>query len=129
MTQPGFIEGHFYKRDEIHNQIGGSKETYFPTLEGKVVCACLRQDLNPRAPEVILVGNKPNVVKAAIILSTQSGLIPVFIKDCPNSWRFEGMYSVDGYKTDAATIQKELINSGRENINGVLYLKKHIGLK
>ena len=43
-----------YSREYIHTVCGGSKQAFLPTKNGKVVAACLRPDLNPHAPEVIL---------------------------------------------------------------------------
>ena len=37
-----------------HTACGGSKQAFLPTKNGKVVAACLRTDLNPHAPDVIL---------------------------------------------------------------------------
>jgi len=128
MIQKMFVERNFYTRDQIHDQLGGEKQTYLPMLDGKVVCVCLTKEDNPKAPEVVLVGGEgKTIVKRAEILSNQVNSIPVFMKDCSNSWRCEGYYVADGYKTDAATIQKEIMGSGRTGVvAGILYLKKVI---
>jgi len=124
MTQKMFVERNFYTREYIHEKLGGGIQSYLPTSNGRVVCACLSKSLNPRAPEVILVGLGKIVVKTAEILGHQTDPIPIFVKESSNSWRFEGEYVSEGFKTDTATIQKEIVNSGREHVAGVLYLKK-----
>ena len=124
MSGQKFIEGEFYNRGQIHDQFGGSKQAYLPNSKGKVVCACLTPDLNPRAPEVVLVGIGIKVYSSAVMLAQQGGAIPVFMKDCSSSWRYEGLWSVEGFKTDDATVRKEMVGSGRDKISGVLYLKK-----
>ncbi len=124
MTQQTFVEGKFYTRIAIHQSLGGSIQSYLPTFDGKVVCACLSEALNPRAPEVVLVGSGKDVVGTAEVLGNQTDPIPVFMKEGVNSWRYEGMYVSGGFKTDATTIQKESVNSGRENLAGILYLNK-----
>jgi hypothetical protein len=43
-----------YSREFIHSVCGGGKQAFLPTKNGKVVAACLRTDLNPRAPDVIV---------------------------------------------------------------------------
>ncbi len=106
MTEGIFIERNFYTRQHIHEKLGGGIQSYLPTLNGNVVCACLSRTLNPRAPDVILVGSGTNVFKTAEILSRQTGPVPVFIKEAVNSWRYEGLYAVDAFKTDSAIIQK-----------------------
>jgi hypothetical protein len=121
-----FKEGKFYSRREIHEQLGGELEGYLPSSKGLIVCACFTPNLNPRAPEVILVGMGKKVMDRARTFADQVNPVPVFMKEGVNSWRFEGMYVCKGWATDVATIQRELINSGRENVSGVLYLQKNI---
>jgi hypothetical protein len=43
-----------YSRENIHQTVGGNKESFLPAYRGKIVAACLRPDLNPRAPEYIV---------------------------------------------------------------------------
>ena len=51
------IVGQSYTRQQIHDKVGGgSLQSYLPTRDGRVLCACLRLDTNPGAPEVILPG-------------------------------------------------------------------------
>nr|WP_186132790.1 hypothetical protein [Burkholderia gladioli] len=49
-----FEIGKEYSREDIHRITGGSKQAFLPVKGGKVVAARLRQDLNPRAPDVIV---------------------------------------------------------------------------
>ena len=50
-----FEIGKEYSREDIHQVTGGSKHAFLPVKGGKVVAARLRPDLNPHAPEVILL--------------------------------------------------------------------------
>lgn len=91
-----FKAGEAYTRSQIHAQVGGSIQSYLPTVQGRVVCACLKKKMNPGAPHIILVGNKPRVIQAALQLAEQSAPIPVFLKESPNSWGYVGLFSVLG---------------------------------
>ena len=76
-----FEYGNHYSRREIHERLGGSMQACFPHIDGQVVCACLRYDLNPEAPEVLLVGDGPDVREYGNVLCQQNAPIPIFIKD------------------------------------------------
>lgn len=60
-----FVISEAYTRDDIHKELGGSVQSFLPTVNGEVVCACLSRKMNPNAPHEILVGNKPLVMKSA----------------------------------------------------------------
>ena len=51
-----FKIGSEYTRDEIHGHLGGSIRSYLPTVLRHVVAACVKPELNPRAPNVVLCG-------------------------------------------------------------------------
>jgi hypothetical protein len=89
-----FNIGSEYTRDEIHNLLGGSKQSYLPTLSGRVVVACLKPNMNPRAPNVILCGKGKIIASAGAALATQQAPIPVFIKLGINRWEYKGEYKV-----------------------------------
>ena len=99
-----FIVGKVYTRDQIHELLGGSKQSYLPTVNNHVVCACLTKQLNPDGPFRILVGSGPIVVRSAELLVEQGGSIPVFVKQRVNEWRYTGLHSVERYTTDAKEI-------------------------
>jgi hypothetical protein len=83
-----------YTREFIHTACGGSKQAFLPTKNGKVVAACLRTDLNPHAPEVIICDGSASARAAGRTLSGQPGAIPVFIKMETDSFRFVGLFAV-----------------------------------
>lgn len=75
-----FEIGAEYTRDDIHAQCGGSKQAYPPAVAGKVVAVCVKPELNPHAPQVILCGQGPRIAAAGALLAKQAGVLPVFIK-------------------------------------------------
>jgi hypothetical protein len=83
-----------YTREFIHTACGGSKQAFLPAKNGKVVAACLRTDLNPHAPDVIICDGSASARAAGRALSGQEGAIPVFIKMETDSFRFVGLFAV-----------------------------------
>ncbi len=117
-----FIVGEAYTRENIHEELGGSVQSFLPTVGGQVVCACLSKNMNPNAPNEILVGNKPRVMQSAEQFSKQPTPVPVFMKEASNKWVYQGDYFVK-----KVTHRDECINSfdlaGREDIQIVLELE------
>jgi hypothetical protein len=94
-----FEKGKSYTREEIHAVVGGNKHSYLPRKKGKVVAACLRPDLNPDAPHIILCNSCPPERTAGEQLARQGGVIPVFLKENTSSWKFQGLFRVVGSET------------------------------
>jgi hypothetical protein len=103
IAKGGFLEafmdefevGKDYSREFIHTVCGGSKQAFLPTRQGKVVAACLRMDLNPQAPDVILCNSAASSRAAGRTLSRQAYPIPVFIRSETDRFRYVGQYAPD----------------------------------
>ncbi|MCW5771368.1 MAG: hypothetical protein KIT16_07010 [Rhodospirillaceae bacterium] len=119
-----FVVNKSYTRDEIHDVLGGSKQSFLPTVGGRVVCACLTRKLNPNVPAEILVGNGPKILRSAKILSAQSGKIPVFIKERSNFWVFVGEFSVDHSTDNRRDIEPLQAKAGRTDVRLIVFLKR-----
>jgi hypothetical protein len=119
-----FRVGSYYTRNLIHDALGGSTQSYLPTKDRHVLCACLTKKLNPKAPEVILVGDGPDITRVGEWLSEQSSAIPVFLKQRSNAWEYVGDYVVQSATTDAATITREAAIVGRNDVTRVVYMKR-----
>lgn len=109
-----FVIGREYTRNEIHDSLGGSKQSYLPTVDGHVVAACVRKDLNPRAPYVILCGRGPIISTAGTALAHQKGPIPFFIKRAVNRWEYVGDFSVKSSHSSGTTFNSLISGSGRK---------------
>jgi hypothetical protein len=88
-----FEIGKDYTRKNIHIVCGGNKQAFLPTRNGKVVAACLRSDLNPQAPEVILCDSGAAVRAAGRTLAMQTEAIPVFVKQATDRFRYVGHFT------------------------------------
>lgn len=82
-----------YTREDIHVQCGGNKQAFLPIYKGKVVAACLRSHLNPRAPEAIVCNTGSAARAAGRTLAKQREPIPVFIWQENDRWRYVGQYA------------------------------------
>ncbi|MGF6843294.1 hypothetical protein QF001_007189 [Paraburkholderia youngii] len=83
-----------YTREAIHSVCGGSKQAFLPAKNGGIVAACLRTDLNPQAPHVIICDGSASARAAGRTLAAQRNAIPVFIKIEVDSFRFVGLFTV-----------------------------------
>jgi hypothetical protein len=89
-----FEMGKDYTREHIHTVCGGNKQAFLPAKNGKIVAACLRPDLNPHAPEVIVCNTSASARAAGKTLAKQAGAIPVFIEQTTDRLRYAGDFAV-----------------------------------
>lgn len=119
-----FERGSVYTRLQIHDVLGGGVQSYLPRREGRVVCGCFTQALNPTAPDVVLVSDRPHVIRDAKIFASQQYPVPVFIKQATNCWEYVGNYIVERYSTDPAELLQLRRRVRRPLAVGALFLKK-----
>lgn len=108
-----FEIGREYTRDEIHAQVGGSKQSYLPIKNGAVVAACLKPQVNPRAPQVILCGRGERIAPAGHLLASQQHAIPVFLKRGTSRWEYLGLFKAASSHTSGAQFEALIEGSGR----------------
>jgi hypothetical protein len=85
-----FTIGECYSRVEIHCALGGSKVSCLPSVDGRLVAACLTLRFSPAAPTVVLCGQGPKTAPASRLLTLQREPLPIFIKKAANRWQFCG---------------------------------------
>ena len=115
-----------YTRDQIHAVVGGSKRSAIPTLNGAVVALCIRTDLNAKAPRELLCGVGPVRVKAANLLASTTGRVPVFIKTNVNQWDYKGLFCVAASHRSGPRFDAMVAGSGRllSSVSVAIELKK-----
>jgi hypothetical protein len=119
--------GQHYTREEIAAELGGGVIEYLPNVNGTIVCACLRLDYNPDAPNIILAGHGPEVQQSAEALCEQRGPIPIFIKRNTNAWEYVGDYKVERFSRESGVIAEQEARSGRigrDGISRVIYMRE-----
>ena len=114
--------GREYTRMQSHRMLGGGVQEYLPSVGGRIVCGCFRQDVNPLAPDVVFAGAGPRIRQTARWLCEQGGSIPVFLKRGVNRWQYVGDYSVRDWSEAPDVIAEQAQLSGREDITRVIYL-------
>ena len=115
-----------YTRDQIHAVVGGSKRSAIPTLNGAVAALCIRTDLNAKAPREFLCGVGPVRVKAANLLASTTGRVPVFIKTNVNQWDYKGLFCVAASYRSGPRFDAMVAGSGRllSSVSVAIELKK-----
>lgn len=117
--------GEFYSREEISHMFGGNPRTYLPRDGGDVVSGCLRTDLNPKAPDEVLVGHGKLRVSSAKRLVAQSKPIPVFLQRASSQWEFIGYYRGKNYSDVPAEVMPKARAANLDGqVAGVLYLER-----
>lgn len=119
-----FKVGQDYTRDEIHQRVGGSKETYLPMLNGDVVAACLTKDYNPLAPHVILCGDGRDIARFGARLAMQTAPVPVFMKRAVNRWEFLGYFKSRASFTSEPLFERLIEGSGRTDVTRAVILEE-----
>jgi len=115
-----FRRGEMYTRWQIHDQVGGALQSFLPTVDGRVVAACLRLDTNPDAPAVILPGTGPGIEGAAARLVAQRDAVPTFLKRAVNCREYVGMYGVKRSTADPDVIAPHARRARRTDITSLI---------
>jgi len=108
-----FDIGSEYTRNEIHSHLGGSKQSYLPTLSGRVVAACIKLEMNRQAPKVIICGKGKIIASAGAALAKQQEPIPVFIKQGINRWVYQGEFKVSASYSSGVHFESLVADSNR----------------
>lgn len=113
-----FNVGCEYTRDDIHDRLGGSKQSYLPTTSGRVVAACVKLEMNPQAPKVVLCGRGKVIATAGASLAKQHEPIPIFIKRGVNRWEYQGTFKVTAAHTSGPQFEA-LVAASKRNPSDV----------
>ena len=97
-------------------------DDFIRTAKGRVVGLALRLDLNPDAPDVIIVGKGIRRELRARLVASQGGTAPTYLKRGVNAWEFVGDYGPYVYKDDAATVQRLVKLRKPNSVAGGLFL-------
>ena len=116
--------GRAYTRGDINSILGGGIVEYLPHVDGQVVCACLKQTMNPGIPDTILVGEGVNVVRYARVFASQKCYVPVFIKRASNDWLYVGNYRVRTVSENRDEVERLAREALRNDVVMVLRLER-----
>jgi len=113
-----------YTRDEINKMHGGGVQAFLPTKNGKVVCGCFKLDLNPDAPNEVLVGMGPQREMSARTCVLQGTPIPIFLKREVGEWEYVGHYKATKYLSREHKLMLQEERAQRKDVAGILFMKR-----
>ena len=116
-----------YSRENIHQLVGGNKDSFLPAFRGKIVAACLRPELNPKAPEYIVCNSGAAARAAGFTLSRQAEPVPVFIRQDADRYRFVGHFAAQESYTTQNECQPFVQGTGMTSnqISRVIKMRHH----
>ena len=99
-------------------------DSYIRTKNGEVKGLAINFDKNPDAPEIIVIGDGPIIIKNAQLLLASNKYVPLYIKQKVNSWNYVGLFRAKEIKTDLASINRYRKHRDKDHIYGILFLEK-----
>lgn len=97
-------------------------DSYIRTKNGEVKGLAITIRDNPEAPEVIVVGNGPNILANAQRLVACEKSVPLYLKQDVNAWAYRGEFRVKAFSQDPAVIERYRRHRLMEKVAGILFL-------
>ena len=122
-----FQKGSLYTRGQIQEAVGGSARSALPTRGGKVVCACLTREQNPRAPKEMVIGSKDRAVRLARAFAASGEAVPVFVRMRRGGWEYTGERRVRTVIEDPGALLALVAEGASPDISAALQLEDAAG--
>ena len=106
---------------QLAEELAGG-DSYIRTKKNIVKGLAITTDLNPEAPEIIVVGSGPRKIANAKLFVSQKQYVPVYVKQAVNAWKYMGKYKADRYSQDLDIIEKHRKSRPLAGLDGVLFL-------
>jgi len=119
-----FEKGAVYTRSQIREVLGGSVRAALPTCRGRVVCACLTHERNPRAPQEMLVGNVERAVRLARVFAASGEAVPVFVRVRSGGWEYAGARRVRAMIDDPGALLALVAEGAPPDVAAALQLEE-----
>ncbi len=110
---------------ELAEKLAGG-DSYIRTKDKIVKGLAITTELNPEAPEVIVVGSGTRIKANARLFLEQQEYVPVYLKQAVNAWKFLGKYKADRYSQDPKVIEKHRQHRPTEDVDGILFLSAEV---
>lgn len=119
-------EGAIYSWSELSRLLGFEPYKYLTERNGRIVCACIRLDYNPDAPDILLPGDTSAIIARSRKFTGQEEFIPVFIKAMDAGWEYCGRWRVEAATANAVevSIHQARATDRKVPISMVLFLEK-----
>lgn len=120
------VEGQTYSWSKLVSLLQFQPEPYLTERDGRIICACVTQEYNPNAPDILLPGDYPDIVAKAQLFAGQENYIPVIVKEAVSGWKYRGCYRVEAMTTNANEIimHQRCHKLQKVPISMVLFLEK-----
>lgn len=121
-----FIKGNVYTRQQISAAVGGGTQDCLSHAMNRVVAICLKLDMNPQAPLIMLVGCGRDKERYSEVLCDEQRKepIPLFIKKTSNVWEFHGHFNVREHSKSASIIADLERTAGRDDVYMVIHFEE-----
>lgn len=119
-------EGVIYSWGELPGLLGFEPYKYLTEQDGRIVCACIRLDYNPDAPDIVLPGDDAGIVARSRKFAGQKEFIPVFIKAVDAGWEYCGRWRVQASTNNAVEVRlhQDRAKDRKVPISMVLFLER-----
>lgn len=114
--------GDIFTRDQLSICVGAGGDSCFLHKQKTVVAIAMNPELNPDAPEILLVGKGPMKERYAAALLASGDVVPTFIKRDVNQWEYMGEFKAEKIEHDKDLISEHSKISRRNDIWGVMFL-------
>jgi len=114
--------GEIVSRVKLSEYVGAGGQSCILHKKNTMVALAMKPELNPDAPNVLLVGKGPKKEKYAKILLADGNHGPVFTKKASNQWENCGEFKAEKIDHNRQLITLQSQRCGRRDIWGVLYL-------
>lgn len=122
-----FEKGSVYTRGQIREALGGSSRDALPTRSGKVVCACITLEKNPRAPEEMVVCSGGRAARLAREFALSGEAVPVFVRARRGGWEYAGRRRVRSLIEDPGALLSLVAEGAPPDISLALQLEETAG--
>jgi len=112
-----------YTAEEVEKLTAGGR-SYIRTKDNVVVGLAITKQKNPEAPNIVVVGDGPTIMKNAQLLVKQNEYVPTYLKLGSNQWLYKGEYRVVNYSNKSSDIEKHRKHRPRNKVTSILFLEK-----
>jgi hypothetical protein len=99
-------------------------DSYIRTKNNEVRGLALKKELNPKAPDVVLVGRGPRIQRSAELFAEQRRAVPTYIKNDVDDWEFVGHYRALSLSRKASDIKAHGSSRPPNSVAAVLFLER-----
>lgn len=119
------VIGELYTHDFICKTFGGDAKsgTYLPQSQQTILCGCFTKKMNLEAPDIVLVGGGPRIMRKAEKLAAQGGTIPIFMKQGTNQWEYMGKYEFIKLSKNPIDFESKAIEADRNDVAAALFFR------